>query len=96
MVIDDLNIKSIAILEAKAQAPLVIDANTPLTFAASAQSLQPVARRNAKVLECIRVIEHLQLAFRNDGNRPEPAGALALKQRLRMLAAKALDHTEMI
>jgi hypothetical protein len=96
MVVDDLNIKSISILEAKAQAPLVIDPNNPLTFAASAQSLQPVARWHAKVLEHKGIIEHLQLAFRNTDNRPQSAGALALKQPLRMPAMEALDHTRMI
>jgi hypothetical protein len=96
MVIDDLNIKSIAVFETKAQTPLVVDANAPLAFAAPAQSFQPVAGRNPKVLECIRVVQHLQFAFRDDGNRLESAGAFALKQRLRMLATEALDHTEMI
>jgi hypothetical protein len=92
VVVDNLNIKSIAILEAKAQAPLVIDANAPLTSAASTQTLQPVARQNAKILEGVCVIQHLQLTFRNTGNRLESVGALALKQRLCMSAMKALDH----
>ncbi len=63
MVIDDLNIEGIAILEARAYAPLVIDANAPLTFTASTQSLQPVSRWNAKILQCVSVIQHLQLAL---------------------------------
>jgi hypothetical protein len=44
----------------------------------------------------IRVIQHLQLPFSNSGNRPESARAFALKQRLRMPAMEALDHTQMI
>lgn len=33
MVIYDLDIKSITVLEAKAHAPLIVEANAPLTFA---------------------------------------------------------------
>ena len=51
MVIYDLNIKHIAIIEAKADAPLIIDTNAPLTFAVASQRLQSVARRYSEVIK---------------------------------------------
>lgn len=51
MVIYDLNIKHIAIIEAKANAPLIIDTNAPLTFAVASQRLQSVARRYSEVIK---------------------------------------------
>lgn len=92
MVIYDLDVKSIAVLEAKAYAPLIVDANAPLSFAVTAQGFQPIARRGAEVFECVGVIQHLQLALGNIGKCFKPAWAFALKQRLRVSAMECLDH----
>jgi hypothetical protein len=79
MVVYDLHIESITRLEAKAQTPPVIDTNAPLTSAVTAQSLQPVARRNTEILKGIRIVQHLQFPLGSAGDRLEPAGARARK-----------------
>lgn len=67
MVIYDRNIESFAILEAKTDTPLIIDANAPLTFAGTPQGFQPVARRDTEVFECICIIQHLQFTLCSSG-----------------------------
>jgi hypothetical protein len=51
VVVDDLDILGIAVFEAKAQASLVIDANTVLPAAISVEGLEPIARRYAQIIE---------------------------------------------
>src|SRR5690606_502729 len=62
MVIDDLHIGGTGLGPAKADAPLVIDANAPLTRAVTAQGLQPVPRRHPEILDGSRSIEIGELA----------------------------------
>ncbi len=45
MVIDNFNLKSIAILPNKTKSPLIVDANTMPPFEVAMQSLQTIARR---------------------------------------------------
>lgn len=51
MIIHDFNIKGIAIFETEAYAPLIVDANAPLTFAVMRQGFQPVRWRHAEIVE---------------------------------------------
>ncbi len=51
MVIDDLDIRSIAILPGKADAPLVVDPDAPMAGAVAGELLKPVARWNTKKIK---------------------------------------------
>ena len=61
---------------AKANAPLVIDANAVLTLALAFQCLKSIRRRNSKIVQRRRVVEHAQLATSNrlDVRRQSPRG----------------------
>ena len=63
VVIDDLDIKHVAVLECEADTPLVVDAYAPLSFAVSLQGFQPIARRGAHEVQRGCGIELGQLAF---------------------------------
>jgi hypothetical protein len=63
MIIHDFYAISISIDPFKAYPPLVIDPDTILPCPVSAKLLQPVCRRNAKILECDSIVEHAQFAI---------------------------------
>ena len=48
VIIDDLNIKRRAAVKTEADAPLVVDADTPLPIAVAVQRLQPIAGRDTQ------------------------------------------------
>lgn len=62
MIIRDLDIMSIVVEPLKANAPLVIDANTVLTGSVSRQFLPTIRRRNAQVIERSGVVQHAELS----------------------------------
>jgi len=51
VIINDLNIKCIAIFKAETYAPLVINADTPLTGTVMGQCFKSVGRRYAQIVE---------------------------------------------
>src|SRR5207253_2386229 len=51
VIVDDFDIRCVGILPPKADAPLIVDADTVLAVPGSAQRLEPVAGRNHQVLE---------------------------------------------
>ncbi len=62
MVIDDLDVEGIAISPAKANAPLVIDANTVLAGALPFKSLESIGGRDAKVPKDASAMDHPEFA----------------------------------
>ena len=62
MVIRHLDVVGIAILPAKAYAPLVIDANAVLSSPIPRQAFQPITRWNAQVVQAFSSINLHQLA----------------------------------
>jgi len=55
--VDDLDIPAFAITPNKADAPLIVDANTDLTLAVAVQRLQTVAGRHAQIVESLRGVD---------------------------------------
>jgi len=92
MIIYDIDIESIAILEAKTDTPPIVDANAPLTCTVTAQGFQPVAWWDTEVFECIRVVQHLQFTLCNRSKSFELVWTFALEQCLSVLALECLDH----
>jgi len=93
MIVDDLNVMSIAGTPMEANPPLIVDPDAMLASAGALQFLQPVARRNAQKVERCRSIDLQQLSMRNplDVGWKTPA-MLAPKELLRLSVRKALDH----
>ena len=62
MVINDLDIPGGTVCPAKAQTPLVVDADTPLTLSVSSEFFEPVAWRNPSILSFGRLVEVMELS----------------------------------
>ena len=65
MIIYNFHVVCSAILPRKADAPLVVDTNTVLIAATTAQWLQAVGRRNAQIRQIRSGMEHQQFAQRH-------------------------------
>jgi hypothetical protein len=57
MVIDDFNVKSIALLPAKAYSPLIVYSDAVLTFPVARELLQAVSRWYSQVIESFSRIQ---------------------------------------
>ena len=62
MIVNDLDLMRIAVLPSEANAPLIVDPNTVQPSALPSQLLQPVARRNAQIIESLGSIDDDQVA----------------------------------
>jgi hypothetical protein len=61
MVIADFDIFGISILPAKANAPLVVDPDRVLTAPVTGKRFQPIARRDAQVVQPFSPMDQTQL-----------------------------------
>ena len=83
MVVNDLNPFWTSIAPLEADTPLIIDSDTVLSCSITAQMLEPVARRNPKILETTRGVNLPQLAQRNASDaRVKGRDSLPRKQAL--------------
>ena len=65
MVVNDLNPFWTSVAPPKADTPLIIDSDTVLPRTITAQTLEPIARRNPKILQTTRSVDLTQLAQRD-------------------------------
>ena len=93
MVVDNLNLIRIPVSPPKANAPLIVDANTVLTGAISFQLFKSIARRDSQVVKLLGGVYESELPQHRpmEAGRKAPDG-LALKQPLRVPIGEALDH----
>ena len=83
MVVNDLNPFWTSVAPPEADTPLIIDSDAVLSCSITAQMLEPVARRNPKILETTRGVNLPQLAQRNASDaRVEGRDSLPRKQAL--------------
>ena len=83
MVVNDLNPFWTSVAPPKADSPLIVDSNTVLPRTITAQTLEPVARRNPEVFQTTRSINLAQLAQRDAHDaRVEGRNRLPRKQAL--------------
>lgn len=81
----------------KADSPLVIDSDAPLSVAVTGKFFQPVLRGNAKVVDPAGVVQHPQLAPRHCLNLArETAGKNALPDFSRLVVMERSDHGKML
>jgi len=93
MVVNDLNLRCVTDAPSKADAPLVVDANAVLAGPIALELLEPVARRNAEIVQGFGGVDGDEFAE----HRPLKLGGistygLALEQSLRVPIGKAPDH----
>ena len=93
MVVAHFDIVGLAVLEQKADSPLVVDGNRMLALAVASKRMQPVARWNSQVAKDGRRVYLLKLAQGplHDVRR-EPTCLAGHEQVLRSLVCKGLDH----
>ena len=93
MVVADFNIIGLAVLEQKADSPLVVDGNRMLPLAVASKRMQPIARWNPEVAESGRRVYLFKLSQGPLHNvRREPTCLAGHEQVLRSLVCKGLDH----
>ena len=61
MIVNEANVVGLAFRPAKHDAPLLVNANAVEPPPLTPESLEPIARRGAKVQECVRSIHHIEL-----------------------------------
>jgi hypothetical protein len=93
VIIDDLNVMRIAFTPAKADAPLVIHPNAVRPGAISLEQFQLVARRYAKILQPLCLMQVQKLPPRSTFDRLKPADHAVLKKRLGIRAFERPDQT---
>ena len=94
VVIDDLDIGGAIFRPNEAQAPLLIDPDTVLTFSIILQCFQVVARRNLKVIQSDRPFQLCKLAQSRAFNVDPALHAPALKKRSGFFALERLNSHE--
>jgi hypothetical protein len=92
VVIGDLNLMCTVSLPDKANSELIVDSDAVLSRSISLKRFQPVARRNAKIVESEAGLYLIEFAKRH-GRDSRPAAARAsFKEELRIRVIEALDH----
>ncbi len=93
MVVNNLYIFRTINCPAEANTKLVIDANAPLAFAISAQSLQLITGRNAHVIDVRCQVQLNKFPQGSTFNVRPPLAAFQTKQAFRLFRIKGPDHT---
>ncbi|KPF46613.1 hypothetical protein IP76_06520 [Rhizobium sp. AAP43] len=95
MVVDDPDIAWSSIMPVEANAPLVVDPYAVLAEPVTFQGFQPIAWRNAEVLQDPRVVDQTEFSQRNSLNvRRKLAASLTGPDALCFFIRKALDHDQ--
>ena len=93
MVINDLDIERIAVHETKAQAPLIVDTDAPISHSIMLQCLQFVRRRDAQIFDSDRRVQLRQPNCRTGLDRKRKATRLArCIKTFRFSISEGLDH----
>jgi len=93
VIVDDFNIERVVVYPAKTNSPLLVDSNTPLSFAIASQGFEVIRGRNSKVVERDRPMQHSEFSHRNGLNiARQAARTLEPKHPLRLLARESPDH----
>jgi hypothetical protein len=95
MIAIDLDLIGIAILPPKADAPLLVYANTVLAGAITPELLQSIARRRAEVVEVLgRIHRHQFAQHRALEIRRIASNGLTSEQPLGIAIGEGVDHRE--
>jgi hypothetical protein len=92
VVVDDFNVKSICPVEAKAQSPLIVDADTAKPFAVTFKPLEAVIGRHPQIVYSNSAMQHRKFPLRNSAEIDEPRYRLSEKQGLGLSAAERTNH----
>ena len=97
MIIDDLDLRRIPCGPYEANPPLIVDSNAVLTTSPSFQGFQAVGRRDAKIFQGFRAVQHAQFSPRYVLNVPrQSARDLTTPDSRRFLIPECVDHATTI
>jgi hypothetical protein len=97
MVINNFDIIGMAVPPVEAYSPLIVDPDAPLAFSLADKLFQPVSRRYAKKFQSCRAVDLGQFAKGHPMYVLRQTGyECALEDLFRILAAKRLDHGELL
>ena len=97
MIVHNLDIVSIAIAPDKADSPLVIDADAVLALAITRELFKAIpGRRNAQILQRLRVVQHRELASGDSFDALETRKPQAVEKRFRVPASERPYHRGMV
>jgi len=97
MVVAKLNIVRVSFLPAKAYAPLVVHADTMLTFPIASQCFQAIARRDTQEVEARGAVDQIQLTLRSYRHVARHSlDELPREKRGSSLVGKRLDHEDSV
>jgi hypothetical protein len=64
VLVDDLDVMRVSLDPTEANPPLIVDSNTILTHEITSRAFQPIGRRDPKILDQPRLVQHPQFAQR--------------------------------
>jgi hypothetical protein len=97
VIIDDRHVVGVAIPPSETDPPLIVDANAVLPGPITAQLLQAVSGRDAKIIQDLRRVDRNKLPEHNPSQLGRvTADRLARKEALGITVAEALDHWPML
>jgi len=93
MVVGHLDVVGVAVDEAEANPPLVVDCDRVLSLSVGAEFVEPVARRNPEIVEAIRQVDVLELSPGSPENlRRQSPRPTRREKGLRVPIREGLDH----
>lgn len=96
MVVDDLNIVRTAVAPDEAKAPLVVDANTMLSFSFPMQSFQAIPRRRCQVAQFCRTVQLPKLSACDMLDCLKAPAALAVVKPLGLRTPERQNHKSIV
>ena len=92
MVINDFNVIGVAVAPYKANTPLIVDADTVLSFPVAFKGFQTIARGRRQIAKFRGDIQFPELTLRDPLKGPKSLDPLPVMELLRLLRPKGLDH----
>jgi hypothetical protein len=94
MIIDNFDIRGTMLRPTEAEAPLIVYPDAVCSGPVARQRLQPVSRRDAKIIQCHRNLQLAQLPPRNIFDRNEASHALSVSELFSFMTAEGNDHQQ--
>jgi len=91
VIVVDFNIERSTFDESKANTPLIIDPNAPLTFQITPELLKPIIRGDSKLLDTNNTIEDRQLAKRDEPDVAPTRDSMTQEEPVRIPTTKRFD-----
>lgn len=97
MIVYDFNVVRVSVMPAKADPPLIVDANAVLALSVLGKLLQPIARRHSEVCQSNGPVQHPQFSEgRSHQTWRDLPGEFPAEEPFRGLVFEVPDHAAII